>query len=84
MASEADDLLASFRREELRFLVPDLFWVEPANALWKAVRKGEISRANALSAMSFLRQLDIATVPSLDLVPQALNPGDELWPHGLG
>jgi predicted nucleic acid-binding protein len=72
LVAEAEELLASFRREEVRFLVPDLFWIELGNALWKAARRGEISHDNAAAALSFVRDLDIATIPSLDLVPEAL------------
>jgi predicted nucleic acid-binding protein len=70
---EAEELLASSRRDEIRFLVPDLFWVELANVLWKAVRRTEMSSSNAAAAMSFLRDLDITTFPSIDIVPQALD-----------
>jgi len=73
LVAEAEELLASSRRDEIRFLVPDLFWVELANALWKAVRRGEFSAVNAASAISFVRDLDIATLASVDLVPQALD-----------
>jgi predicted nucleic acid-binding protein len=73
LVAQAEELLASSRREEVQFLVPDLFWVELANALWKAVRRNEISSNNAASAISFMRDLDIATVPSIDIVPQALD-----------
>jgi predicted nucleic acid-binding protein len=73
LVTEAEELLASSRRDEVQFLVPDLFWVELANALWKAVRRNEISSDNAAAAMSFLRDLDIATAPSIDIVPQALD-----------
>ena len=73
LVPEAEELLASSRRDEIRFLVPDLFWVELANALWKAVRRGEISSDNAAAAISFVRDLGITTAPSLEIVPQALN-----------
>jgi predicted nucleic acid-binding protein len=73
LVAEAEELLVSSRRDEVRFLVPDLFWVELANALWKAVRRGEMSSGNAAAAMSFLRDLGIATFPSIDIVPQALD-----------
>ncbi len=53
--------------------MPDLFWVELANALWKVVRRAELSADNAASAISFVRDLDIATLASVDLVPQALD-----------
>jgi predicted nucleic acid-binding protein len=72
LVDQAEELLASSRRDEVRFLVPDLFWVELANALWKAVRKTYISADNAAAALSFVRDLDIATIPCSDLVPQAL------------
>lgn len=73
LVAEAEELLASSRREEVRFLVPDLFWVELANALWKAVRRNEISSNNAASAIFFVRDLDITTLPSIDIVPQAMD-----------
>jgi len=73
LAAEAEELLASSRREEVRFLVPDLFWIELANALWKAVRRNEISPGSAASAMSFMRDLGIVTLPSIEIVPQALD-----------
>ena len=73
LVAEAEELLESSRRDRVRFLVPDLFWVEVANALWKAVRRNEISANNAAAAMSFLRDLAIATLPSIDIVPQALD-----------
>lgn len=73
LVPQAEELLNSSRREEVRFVVPDLFWLELANALWKAVRRNEFSSDNAASALSFVRDLDIATVSSLDLVPEALN-----------
>jgi predicted nucleic acid-binding protein len=73
LVAEAEELLASLRRDEVQFLVPDLFWVELASAMWKAVRRAEISADNAASAIAFVRDLGIATVPSWDLVPQALD-----------
>ncbi len=73
LVAEAEGLLESSRRDQFRFLVPDLFWVEVANALWKAVKRSEMSSNNAAAALSFLRDLDIATLPSIDLVPQAMD-----------
>lgn len=73
LVGQAEDLLESSRRDEIRFVVPDLFWVELANALWKAVRRGDISADNAGEAIAFVRDLDITTLASVDLVPQALD-----------
>lgn len=73
LVAEAEELLASLRRDEVQFWVPDLFWVELANAMWKAVRRAEISAEDAGTAIAFVRDLGITTVPSSDLVLQALN-----------
>jgi predicted nucleic acid-binding protein len=72
LVSQAEDLLASYRRSEIRFLVPDLFWAELANVLWKAVGRGRISTDRAISALSLVSDLGIAAGPSFDLLPQAL------------
>lgn len=73
LVAEAQELLASSERHEIRFLVPDLFWIELANALWKAVRRGETSMDNAAAALAFVRDLGIITAPSLEIVPEALS-----------
>lgn len=72
LVPQAEALLASYRSEQIRLLVPDLFWLEVANALWKAACRREISGDDAMSAISLVRDLDIATVPSYDLLPEAL------------
>ena len=51
--------------------MPDLFWPEIGNILWKAVRRGRISRESAESAVQNLSGLDIPTHPSLPLLPDA-------------
>lgn len=72
LVPQAEELLTSYRRSEIGFLVPDLFWAELANVLWKAARQGRISTERATSALSLVGDLGIQTVPSFDLVPQAL------------
>jgi predicted nucleic acid-binding protein len=69
---QAEELLASYRIGREEFLVPDLFWVELANALWKAVRRGKIDAARAERSLSSVRDLDMPTIPTIDLVPRIL------------
>jgi len=52
--------------------VPDIFWPEFGNVLWKAVRQGRQSRPSAEVAIASIRERGIATVPSLGLLPEAL------------
>jgi predicted nucleic acid-binding protein len=72
LVPEAVELLASYRSGETRFLVPDLFWVEVANALWKAVRREKISKEFAQAALTSVTDLPIPTISSFDLMPQTL------------
>ena len=69
---QADQLLASYRAGVEQFIVPDLFWMEVANALWKAVRKQKIDSVRAEKALRLVDDLEINTIPSQDLVPLAL------------
>jgi predicted nucleic acid-binding protein len=69
---QAEDLLAAYRKRDTQFLVPDLFWPELGNALWKAVRKGTIDQARAERSLTLVGDLEIPTVSSSDLIPQAL------------
>ena len=69
---EAEDLLAAYLRQEVRLAVPDLFWVEVGNVLWKSVRTGRILRAAADTAYEFMLDLGLAVVPSQNLVRDAL------------
>jgi predicted nucleic acid-binding protein len=70
---EAMALLDRYGRRELQLLVPDLFWAESGNILWKAVRRGRCTRDNAESHMAALKDLNLATIPSEGLIAQAFN-----------
>ena len=71
LVSQALALLDAYDKEEVRFVVPDLFYVETASAIWKAVRAGRVPRAFADQALVLLTQRKFPTVPSLKLVDQA-------------
>ncbi len=72
LVSEAEELLASYRIGAEQFLVPDLFWLEVANALGKAVWKQKIDTETAERSFRVVSDLKIPTISSVDLVPQAL------------
>jgi predicted nucleic acid-binding protein len=71
LVSQALALLDEYDREEVRFVVPDLFYVETASAIWKAVRAGRVSRAFGDQAVVLLTQRKFPTVPSLKLLDKA-------------
>lgn len=52
--------------------VPDLFFVECANVLWKKVRRREHSESDAVEDLADLRALELPTTPTSQLVERAL------------
>lgn len=71
LADAAASLLERFAEDDLRFVVPDLFWAEFGNVLWKGVRQGRISAESAGAAIEGLRARRFPTVSSLRLVEAA-------------
>jgi predicted nucleic acid-binding protein len=69
---QAQALLDSYQTGDLQFVVPDLFWLEVANALWKAVWKGTIDAPWAEKSYDEITNLEIPTIASLEFVPKAL------------
>ena len=61
-----------FARDELGLTVPDLFWPELGNILWKAARAGRIPSASVSLAMQKMVQLGIRTFPTQPLMDPAL------------
>jgi len=71
LTREALRLLKRYSSGEVRFLVPDLFWAEFANILWKAVRQGRWPQISAELAVRAMRDRNFPTVPSLTLLEEA-------------
>ena len=73
LADEALRLLDLARRGTLDLLVPDLFWVEMGNILWKAARVGRISASAANAGLAFIEDLGISTAATAGLVRDAMD-----------
>jgi predicted nucleic acid-binding protein len=71
LADQALALLDKYDKKEVQFVVPDLFYVEIANAIWKAVHVGRVPRAYGDQALVLLTQREFPTVPSLKLLDRA-------------
>lgn len=69
--AEALDWLRRFATGEIRLVVPDLFWAELANVLWKSIRLGRCSKSAAQAELESLRALRIPTISSLELLDLA-------------
>jgi predicted nucleic acid-binding protein len=73
LVPEARALLFAFVNGRVQFIVPDLFWVELGNVLWKAVRLGRCTRMLAESGMREIKERELPTASSHPLVEEALN-----------
>ena len=71
LATEALSLLDRCGKNEIQIIVPDLFWVEFASVLWKAIRRGNFPKDSADAALASLKRFDFPTVPSLKLLDSA-------------
>ena len=73
LAEESLSILNGYSQGEVQLFVPDLFWPELGNVLWKAVRLGRISIGSAEEAIGSLLDLSIPTSPSSPLLPEAFS-----------
>jgi predicted nucleic acid-binding protein len=71
LREEALLLLRRYTYGQIRLVVPDLFWAELANILWKAVRQGRWMIGTAQAALAALKERNLPTVPSLTLLEEA-------------
>ncbi len=72
LTAESLHLLRRYTEGEINFIVPDVFWAEVGNVLWKGVRQRRWQQAVAERAASDMRKRNFFTVASLDLVTDAL------------
>lgn len=68
---EALKILEAYAFGRIGLSVPDLFWPELGNVLWKAVRLGRMTRESARQALESLLSKPIPTSPSLPLIADA-------------
>jgi predicted nucleic acid-binding protein len=69
--TEALSVLQEYAAGRLRLIVPDLFWPEIGNILWKASRLGRMSKPSAAQAIDILREQSFPTYPSFPLFHNA-------------
>jgi len=72
LSTQALRLLADYAAGQVRFVVPDLFWAELGNLLWKAVRLGRCAKSHAESALDSVLERGFSTVSSVSLLAPAL------------
>lgn len=71
LSREADHLLRQYGAGQIDLLVPDVFWSEVANALWKSARRGKISAQTAREALEMMLAHDLPTIPARKVLRRA-------------
>jgi len=69
---ESLQLLKRYTAGEINFIVPDVFWAEVGNVLWKGVRQRRWPQAVAERAARDMKNRSFFTVSSLELLGEAL------------
>jgi len=72
LAAEAQTLLRRYVNGDIEFAVPDLFWAETGNILWKSARMGRLPSKEATEALTAMLQYGFPTVPGRELLEDAL------------
>jgi predicted nucleic acid-binding protein len=65
-------LLGRYVGGEVGFIVPDVFWAELGNVLWKGTRQGRWRQDEAEAVAADMQARDFKTAPSLVLLDEAL------------
>ena len=70
---EAYRLLDAYGAGDVSLVVPEIFWAECGNIVWKAVRQRRFSRADAELAILSMMRRNFPTVSSAKLLQDALS-----------
>lgn len=70
-ADKADALATRFSNAEIEMVVPDIFWAEIGNFLWKAVRIGRCTNDQAQAGLEKVHSFNLQTTPSRHLLKRA-------------
>jgi predicted nucleic acid-binding protein len=72
LTDESLRLLKRYVDSEVEFIVPDVFWAEVGNVLWKGTRQRRWRQDEAEAVAADMKARDFATVSSVVLLPEAL------------
>jgi predicted nucleic acid-binding protein len=71
-SESALELLRQATAGTTNFIVPDLFFSECGNILWKAARRKRLSGEETLAAIQLIEELQLMTVPAAGLLENTM------------
>ena len=72
LSTKVDELLLHLENPQTELFVPDLFYAESANTLWKYVRAGQYPADQIQVALATLKALPLQSVVTKDLIADAI------------
>lgn len=75
LAVKVDQLLGHLAVPETEIHVPDLFYIESANAFWKYVRAGQLTATQVQANLATLKALPFQVSSTANLMEEAVNIG---------
>lgn len=75
LSSKAVLLFAHLANPQNQIFVPDLFYIETANALWKYIRARQLTPAKVQTDLATLKTLPLSVVSTAELRSEAVNIG---------
>lgn len=74
-SEKATQLFAHLVHPQTELFVPDLFYIECANTLWKYVRAGYVAAADVQADLAQLKALPLQVVSTAELMTEAVTIG---------
>ncbi len=75
VSSKVVELFTHLANPQTEIFVPDLFYIESANTLWKYVRAGRYTAAEVQADLASLKALPLRVVSTADLMEDAVSIG---------
>ncbi|MCU0551636.1 MAG: type II toxin-antitoxin system VapC family toxin [Leptolyngbya sp. Prado105] len=72
LSAKAEALFLHLQNPQTQFFIPDLFYIEFTNVLWKYVRANQFSAEQATLALDRIRAFPLDATPTKSLISEAM------------
>jgi predicted nucleic acid-binding protein len=73
LSTKAETLFLHLQQPQSQFFIPDLFYIELTNVLWKYVRTNQYPADQVQTALQRIQSLPLNVTPTKDLMIEAAN-----------
>lgn len=73
LSDKAQQLFAHLANPQNEIYIPDLFYIESANTLWRYVRAGQLTASQVQANLATLKALSLQVISMAELMEEAVN-----------